>query len=190
MNWADQIQQGESETLEFKRNTGMLKEAVQTLCAMANRGGGMVLFGVEDNGTVSGQQMNDDTLRAIAQAVQLNTEPRLYPHVQKVEIGGAECIAVRIEESPIRPHFAYGRPWIRVGSSTQKMSRDEYETLLQQRLNGYGFDHLPCVAATFSDINTDTTRDGTGRLTQASIYLRKRYFFRYVRSKKIKLLQR
>ena len=88
MDWKAIIGQGEGETLEFKRSTDLLNEAVQTLCAMANRSGGTVIFGINDNGSTAGQQVSDDTLRAISQAVQLNTEPRLYPTIEKIDIDG------------------------------------------------------------------------------------------------------
>ena len=47
---------GESETLEFKRNTRTRREATQSMCAMLNHRGGRVLFGITPEGNVSGQQ--------------------------------------------------------------------------------------------------------------------------------------
>ncbi len=61
---------GEGPALEFKRSTGELKEATQTLCAFLNGGGGTVLFGVGSNGSIEGQQVSDRTLRDVAQAGQ------------------------------------------------------------------------------------------------------------------------
>jgi ATP-dependent DNA helicase RecG len=40
------VAQGESDRLEFKKSTGELKAGMQSLCAMLNGSGGMVLFGV------------------------------------------------------------------------------------------------------------------------------------------------
>lgn len=57
---------GESETLEFKRTTGQRREAVRTLCAMLNHRGGRVLFGVEPDGRVAGQQVGEHTLEEVA----------------------------------------------------------------------------------------------------------------------------
>ena len=37
---------GESETLELKTMAGTRREAVRTVCAFLNQGGGQVLFGV------------------------------------------------------------------------------------------------------------------------------------------------
>ena len=63
------LKQGESSTLEFKRSTGELREALQTLCAFLNGDGGLVLFGVRPDGRPEGQQVTDKTLRDIAQAL-------------------------------------------------------------------------------------------------------------------------
>ena len=44
------IQNGEFETVEFKKSTGQLMRAAETLCGMLNGTGGMVLFGVTGKG--------------------------------------------------------------------------------------------------------------------------------------------
>lgn len=54
-DYRKEILSGESEELEFKRSTSLLKEATQTLCAFANHKGGVLYFGVSDDGTVVGQ---------------------------------------------------------------------------------------------------------------------------------------
>lgn len=56
------LAQGESDSIEFKRSTGEMKEAMQTLCAFLNGSGGMVLFGVRPDGTAEGQKVSDQTL--------------------------------------------------------------------------------------------------------------------------------
>lgn len=150
------IATGESETLEFKKSTSLLKEAVRTLCAFANHHGGYVVFGIDDRGRALGQQVSDDTLKNIANEVKLNTDPKLYPSIETIDIEGRTCILVAIEESPLKPHFAYGRPYRRVGTTNQQIDREMYEYLLQQRYNGYGFDHKICQDATLEDLDAET----------------------------------
>lgn len=150
------INQGESEKVEFKKSTGLLREAVEALCAFANHRGGYLFFGVEDDGRVIGQGVGDDTLRNIANTIKLNTEPKLYPTIEAVEIAGKSCILVTMEESPLKPHLAYGRPYLRMGPTNQVLDRERYDHLLQQRFNGYGFDYLSQRKATLNDIDTDT----------------------------------
>lgn len=149
------ISSGESEIVEFKKSTSLLREAIETICAFANTRGGTLFFGVSDDGNVLGQQVTDDTLRNIANSVALNTEPKLYPTVRKTEIEGKFCVLVTIEESPLKPHLAYGRPYIRVGTTTQRTDRNYYEMLLMQRYNGYGFDFLIQKSASLADIDAD-----------------------------------
>lgn len=152
---SDLIQKGESENVEFKKSTSLLREAIETICSFANGHGGYLIFGIDDDGTVLGQQISDDTIGNIANAVKLNTDPKLYPSIEKVELEGKECILVTIEESPLKPHLAYGRAFLRVGATNQKLDRERYEYLLQQRFNGYGFDHQIQKGANINDIDHD-----------------------------------
>lgn len=144
---------GEFETVEFKKSTGLLREGIEAICAFANKHGGYLLFGVDDNGVVIGQTVSDDTLKNLANAVKLNTEPKLFPTIDKIEIQGKSCILVTVEESPLKPHLAYGRPCIRVGATNQQLDRQQYDLLLQLRYNGYGFDHQVCPGASMADID-------------------------------------
>ena len=152
----DLIEKGESETVEFKKSTASLREGIETTCAFANHRGGYLLFGIDDNGAILGQQVTDDTIKNIANAVKLNTDPKLYPGIERIELKGKTCILVTVEESPLKPHLAYGRAYLRVGTTNQKLDRERYEYLLQQRFNGYGFDYQVQPGATLDDINTDS----------------------------------
>jgi ATP-dependent DNA helicase RecG len=118
-------------------------------------GADMLVFGVDDSGEVLGLQATDDTLKNIANSVKLNTDPRLYPSIEAIELEGKTCILVTVEESPLKPHLAYGRALLRVGTSNQKIDRERYEHLMRQRFNGYGFDYRPEQRARMEDIDTD-----------------------------------
>lgn len=152
----DLISTGESETVEFKKSTAALREGIETICAFANQRGGYLLFGIADDGTVVGQQVTEDTIKNIANAVKLNTDPKLYPSIQRIEMQGKTCVLITVEESPLKPHLAYGRAYLRVGPTNQKLDREGYEYLLRQRFNGYGFDYQVQPGATLSDIDTNT----------------------------------
>ena len=135
------IKQGEGEQVEFKKPTSLTREIIISICAFANKSGGFVLVGVDNQGKIKGQQVSDDTLNNLANAIKLNTDPKLYPQIRKLNVEGKDCIYIYIEESPLKPHFAYGRPYTRVGPTNQPLSPGKYELLLLERQNGYGFDH-------------------------------------------------
>lgn len=61
------IKKDETRTLELKKSTGELKDAMHTVCAFLNTSGGCVLLGITSASLqVIGQQVTDNTRREIA----------------------------------------------------------------------------------------------------------------------------
>ncbi|NOK38460.1 transcriptional regulator [Corallococcus exercitus] len=125
---------GESVTLELKRSTGELREAMHTLCAFANGQGGRVLLGVKPGGELIGQQVSEQTLHDIATARE-RFEPPLDLHIQSVEVAEGRSVLVLtvggISDSV--PYTFDGRAYERVGNTTRKMAQERYELLLLER---------------------------------------------------------
>ena len=110
----------ETETIEFKKTTAELKEAVISISSMLNKQGfGTVYFGIEDSGKVVGQSIGFNTLNRVTQTIVDNIEPKIYPKVEVIEIDGKSCIQV-IANGINSPYFAYNRAYIRVGESDKK----------------------------------------------------------------------
>ena len=64
------IDKDESVTLELKKTTGELKDAMHTACAFLNTDGGWLIFGVTPTSRrILGQDVNDNTQREISQAL-------------------------------------------------------------------------------------------------------------------------
>jgi predicted HTH transcriptional regulator len=82
------LKRGEGATLEFKRSTGELREGLQTVCAFLNGSGGIVLFGVRPDGRPEGQQVSDQTLRDIAQALD-RFEPPVNLPIERLPVDKA-----------------------------------------------------------------------------------------------------
>ncbi len=121
--------QGESETQEFKRTTGERREAVRTLCAMLNNRGGRVLFGIEPDGRVSGQQVSDRTIEELAQGIR-ELDPPVFPSLERVPLGdGREALVVSVTTGPNKPYSCRGQAYKRMGN-TNAVLREEYNGLL------------------------------------------------------------
>ena len=73
----DLVSGGESETIEFKRTTGQRTDGARTLCGMLNGMGGFVLFGVEDDGRVRGQEVTAKTMADLVDATLLGVRDNL-----------------------------------------------------------------------------------------------------------------
>ena len=127
---------GESEILELKLTTGQRREAMKTLCAMANHRGGRLLFGVSPDGRVLGQQVSDRTVEEVAQDVRA-VEPPVFPAIDRVPIGNdREVLMLTVSVGQNRPYSYRGRAYRRVGNTTQELSRPEYNSMLLERVHG------------------------------------------------------
>lgn len=127
----------EGACLEFKRTTGELREGLQTICAFLNSSGGRLVFGVDDEGRVQGQQVSRQTLHEISAALQ-RFEPPARVEVERIPAGaGREAIVLCVEADTESVPYAFeGRPYERVENTTRRMSQQRYETLLLKRAYG------------------------------------------------------
>ena len=124
---------GESERLEFKRTTGQRTEAARTVCAFLNGEGGNVLFGVSNAGQLVGQQVADDTLRNLVEALR-PLEPTLPIQPEVVPLSGDKCLIIlSVPAGRDRPYVLDGRPYYRQSSTTAAMPQDLYEQMLADR---------------------------------------------------------
>lgn len=125
----------ESETIELKRSTSELKEAIISIVAILNKHQlGDLYFGIKNDGTVSGQEITDKTIRDVSKAISDNIEPKIYPAIRQVSIDDKSCIHVNFEGEDV-PYFAYGRAYIRVGDEDKKVSAKELEKFIIKKNN-------------------------------------------------------
>ena len=88
----------ETETLEFKKSTGELKESIISIGAILNKHQkGELYFGVKPDGSPIGQDISEKTLREISQAIANHIEPQIFPEISVVSLDGKDCICVRFE---------------------------------------------------------------------------------------------
>ena len=151
------IKENEGPSLEFKRSTGELKEALHTLCAFLNGDGGTLIFGVTPKGNLEGQQVSDKTLRDITQALgQFEPAISISPHTIRVD-KEKSAIVLQVEGNSDSIPFTYdGRAYERVSSSTRKMQKDKYERLILERLHlKKRWENLPADGVTTKDIDRE-----------------------------------
>lgn len=145
---------GESETLEFKRTTATLRQAVTTLCAMLNHRGGQVMFGVEANRRVVGQNIENNTIEGIAQEIS-RIEPPTYPSIERVPLGdGREVVVVSVYAGENRPYMYQGKAYRRVGNTSPALSSAEYNQILIERLHSeHRWENEPAAGWTVDDLD-------------------------------------
>lgn len=151
------IASGESTTLEWKRSTGELREALQSVCAFANGTGGRVLVGVRPDGTISGQQVTEKTFHEIADACE-QFEPPLFFDIERVELENGKTVLIfRVEGRSDSVPFTFdGRAYERVENTTRRMAQERYEALLADRAHGRRrWENHEAEEITIKDIDRD-----------------------------------
>ena len=134
---AEWARAGESERLEFKATTGQRRAAARTVCAMLNRHGGRVIFGIDDAGRATGQQVGVNTLRDLQRELG-EIQPPVYPSVTATEVRpGWSVIVVSVPSGASKPYSYRGSPYQRIGDTTVQMAGAEYQRILVERLHAH-----------------------------------------------------
>jgi len=150
------ISNTESETIEFKESTGEWKEIIETISAFSNTKGGKIVIGVSKSDKLPGVDIGKDTIENLTNQISQNTDPKIHPSITIEKIKGKFIIIVEIKESSDHLVLAFGRPYKRVGRSTVRMSKDEYERLiLEKHKEKLYFDSDICKEAKLKDINKE-----------------------------------
>ena len=92
----------ESETLELKKSTSEIKEAIISIVSILNKHQhGELFFGIKNNGAVTGQNITEKTIRDVSKSIADHNEPKIYPHINRLVIDGKTCIKVRFKGNDI-----------------------------------------------------------------------------------------
>jgi len=152
----DLVAGGESDTVEFKRSTGQLSRAGETLCGFLNGTGGWALFGVSPDGDVVGQDVADGTLRDLANMT-ARLEPPAKVAISRVSVGsGREVLALHVEAGIGGPYCFDGRPYQRVSATTSRMPRERYRELLLERSHtDVRWELLPATGFVVEDLDRE-----------------------------------
>jgi ATP-dependent DNA helicase RecG len=150
------VRAGESETVEFKRSTAELDAAVQTVGALLNGGrGGHVLFGVSNAKRIVGQEVSDDTLKRIANALRSRIDPSGPVRVDCVELANGKALAVVEVEPTSGLYYVDGQPFERIASTTRRMSASLHQHRLMEHLHSSNrWETQPASAVGVDDLDT------------------------------------
>ena len=148
----------EGEALEFKSSEADPRRLAEIVASFANHSGGILLIGVDDDGRVSGATIGRGTVENLANTINDNTDPTIYPRITTPTVDGKKIIAIEVAPSDQKPHLAFGKPFKRSGNVTKLMSRNEYERLLLAKPEN-AFDARLCSQATLADIDPQAILD-------------------------------
>ena len=153
-NWLNNIK--ESETVELKPSLSQIDEIVEAISAFSNTIGGKIVIGVSTSGRVIGVEIGKDSIEKLTNKIHQGLDPKIHPRITAEKIKKKNIIIIEVRESPDRLVLAFGRPFKRVGRSTVKMSKDEYERLiLEKHRDKLQFDKQICGGASLKNIDRE-----------------------------------
>lgn len=98
------IEDGESETVEFKRKFSTSPKIAKEMIAFANTKGGCILFGVDDDKSISGVESEKSELDLIDIAARFYCEPEIKYTTEIIPFKTKDVVAIIIPESDKKPH--------------------------------------------------------------------------------------
>jgi ATP-dependent DNA helicase RecG len=168
----DIILNGENSGVEFKRDVVQNHDLAKELVAFSNLRGGMVLLGVEDDGTISGIT-RADLEEWVMTTCRDKIRPGIIPFfevVRKVEPGKDVAIVRVTRGFDVHSVWHNNRNayYLRVGTQSREPSPEELGRLFQQR-GAIRAELRPVSGATLGDLDRRRLKDYFTRIRQQEV---------------------
>lgn len=98
------IESGEGLHVEFKQKFSGEEKIAKEMIAFANTKGGVIIFGIRDNGKILGVESEKGEAALIKEAAEKYCEPPINYKIEFFEVDDKEVVTCKIEESKIKPH--------------------------------------------------------------------------------------
>jgi ATP-dependent DNA helicase RecG len=146
----------ESETVEFQHS--FQAEVIETLVAFSNAKGGCVYIGVQDDGTIKGVEISQETVVQWINEVKTKTSPTLIPDGEVLDVNGKIVVMLKLQEYPIKPVSFRGKYYKRVKNSNHLLSTTEVVNMHLQTFNT-SWDAYPDLQHSLEDLSFEKIQD-------------------------------
>ena len=147
------IRGGEDTFLELKVKLSNSEKIAQEIVALANTGGGVIVFGVNDQMRIEGVDDPETVQEELVRICREDIVPSLVPFIDRIAFdNGRRVVALDVEgkRRPYRTHD--GRFYLRVGSEKHEATREELSALLDE-VRPLGFENMAALGAAMTDID-------------------------------------
>jgi len=141
------LNEGEGQYIEFKEilNSYLSKEIV----GFANASGGRIFLGINDNSEIKGVKITNK-LKSQIQDIARNCDPTVFVELDEFE----NVLIININEGKNKPYACKEGFYLRVGSNSQKMKRDEIMSLAVKE-GKIRFDEQICKDFSWKDFDEE-----------------------------------
>lgn len=152
----------ESKTLEFKRDASSLDSILKAAIAFSNTAGGIILIGVEDDGTIVGLDNPSKDQEKIVNSIANRIQPLLSPDFSITTVDDKQILVIQIDYTPAPYHLAdKGETegvYIRLGNTNRIVSAEAVSEMKRAAHHPF-FDKVPCDNTSESDLDMDLIRN-------------------------------
>src|SRR5215475_1497869 len=147
------IRGGEDTHLEFKIRLVNTDKVVAEIVALANAGGGAIIFGVNDQRRVEGLDNPEQVEEQLIDICRNRIKPAILPRLDKVYFdNGARIVVLQVDDRRAPHCTPENRYFVRVGSTKREAEGDEIAALFA-RSRTAAFEDLPFMNAEITQID-------------------------------------
>jgi len=147
------IRGGEDTFLELKVKLSNSERIAQEIVALANTGGGVIVFGVNDQLRIEGVDNPESVQDELVRICREDIEPPLLPYIDRIAFDNGRRVVALDIEGKRRPYRTQdGRFYVRVGAEKREATREELSALLGD-VRPLGFENMPAPGSAISDID-------------------------------------
>lgn len=147
------IRGGEDTFLELKVKLSNTEKIAQEIVALANTGGGVIVFGVNDQLRIEGVDNPESVQEELVRICREDIEPPLFPFVDRLAFDNGRRIVALDIEGKRRPYRTRdGRFYLRIGAEKREATPEEVAALMDET-RPLSFENLPALGATLEDVD-------------------------------------
>jgi len=147
------IRGGEDTHLEFKIRLVNTEKVVAEIVALANAGGGAIIFGVNDQRRVEGLDNPEQVEEQLIDICRNQIKPPLFPRLDKVSFdNGTRIVVLQVDDRRAPHQTPDHRYFIRIGSTKREADGDEIAALFA-RSRVASLEDMPLVTAAVEDVD-------------------------------------
>jgi ATP-dependent DNA helicase RecG len=147
------VRGGEDTFLELKVKLSNPERIAQEIVALANTGGGTIVFGVNDQLRVEGIEDGENVQDELVRICREDVVPSIIPFIDRIAFDNGRRILALDINGKRRPYRTRdGRFFIRVGAEKREASPEELSTLLDES-RPLLYENVPALGATVGDID-------------------------------------
>ncbi|OGV32101.1 MAG: hypothetical protein A3E88_02705 [Legionellales bacterium RIFCSPHIGHO2_12_FULL_35_11] len=148
----------ESKTLEFKRDTTALDSILRSVIAFANTAGGIILIGVEDDGTIVGLNNPSKDQEKIVNSIANRVKPLLSPDFNIISVEGRQVLVIQIDYTPA-PYYLADKGesegvYMRLGNTNRAVSGEVVSEMKRAAHHPF-YDKIPCDNTSELDLDME-----------------------------------